>query len=162
MPFSIQEFYARFSAPSSRGSAKGRAGEPCPFPTCEAPHQLRHVLPILLHERLARVRAYDTVLPASDDAILHALRVEFKQLRYALEFFQPLLGNSNQSFLREAKEMQDILGRINDIAVFSDYMSGLKKLTPVPRRRSSRELPGRSRPGPGRPAPALRGTVGFL
>ena len=71
----------------------------------------------MLHECLARVRAYDTVLPASDDTMLHALRVEYKQLRYAIEFFRPLLGTSADHFLREVKAMQEILGRINDIAV---------------------------------------------
>ncbi|MCY3979875.1 MAG: CHAD domain-containing protein, partial [Chloroflexi bacterium] len=96
----------------------------------EAPHQLRHVLPLLLHERLARVKAYDTVLPASDDAILHALRVEYKQLRYALEFFQPILGRSAGYFLKQVKEMQELLGRINDIAVFSGYVSRLNQLRP--------------------------------
>ena len=95
----------------------------------EAPHQLRHVLPLLLHERLARVKAYDTVLPASDDAILHALRVEYKQLRYALEFFQPILGRSARQFLKKVKDMQEILGRINDIAVFSEYVRSLDRLS---------------------------------
>ena len=97
----------------------------------EAPHQLRHVLPLLLHERLARVKAYDTVLPAADDTILHALRVEYKQLRYALEFFQPILGRSAGRFLKRVKEMQEILGRINDIAVFSEYVSGFDQLSPL-------------------------------
>ena len=97
----------------------------------EAPHQLRHVLPLLLHERMARVKAYDTVLPASDDAILHALRVEYKQLRYALEFFQPILGRSAGHFLKQVKEMQEILGRINDIAVFSEYVGRLDRLPPA-------------------------------
>ena len=95
----------------------------------EAPHQLRHVLPLLLHERMARVKAYDTVLPAADDAILHALRVEYKQLRYALEFFQPILGRSAGHFLKQVKQMQEILGRINDIAVFSEYLSRRDQMT---------------------------------
>ncbi len=123
------KFYARFLRQFARLCKKPCRGA-SPLPSLEAPHQTRHVLPVLLHECLARVRAYDTVLPAADYRILHALRVEFKQLRYALEFFQPLLGTSNVSFLSEAKEMQDILGRVNDIAVFSDTMRGLKKLSP--------------------------------
>ena len=96
----------------------------------ETPHQLRHVLPLLLHGRLARVRAYDTVLPAANDVVLHALRVEFKQLRYAVEFFQPVLGASARRFLVEVKAMQEILGRINDIAVFADYMNRIEGLSP--------------------------------
>ncbi len=94
----------------------------------ETPHQLRHVLPSLLHERLARVRAYDSVLPAADDTVLHALRVEYKQLRYALEFFQPILGRSAGAFLLQVKAMQEILGRINDIAVFSETVAGIDDL----------------------------------
>jgi len=96
----------------------------------ETPHQVRHVLPLLLHERLARVKAYDTVLPASDDTILHALRVEYKQLRYALEFFQPILGRSAGTLLGQVKAMQEILGRINDIAVFTEYVNSLEDLPP--------------------------------
>jgi len=95
----------------------------------ETPHQLRHVLPLLLHAGLARVKAYDAVLPAADDATLHALRVEYKQLRYALEFFQPILGSSSATFLAQVKAMQEILGRINDIAVFIEYVNDLDGLT---------------------------------
>ena len=94
----------------------------------ETPHQLRHVLPPLLHERLARVKAYDSVLPAADDTVLHALRVEYKQLRYALEFFQPILGRSAGAFLSQVKAMQEILGRINDIAVFSEFVARIDDL----------------------------------
>lgn len=96
----------------------------------ELPHQVRHVLPLLLHRRLARVRAYDTVLPAADDTVLHALRVEFKQLRYAVEFFQPVIGSTAGPFLEDVKAMQNLLGRLNDIAVFTDTMTRLPDLPP--------------------------------
>ncbi len=95
-----------------------------------APNLLRHVLPLLLHQRMAQVKAYDTVLPASDINDLHELRVEFKQLRYAIEFFQPVLGSSSDRFLQSVKAMQEILGRINDISVFMESLSRLKKLPP--------------------------------
>ena len=114
--------FQRFCKREGRGARSVSAAE--------TPHQARHVLPLLLHRRLARVRAYDTVLPADDDAILHALRVEFKQLRYAIEFFQPLLGSSAADFLRDARDMQDSLGRINDIAVFCDFAERVKGLSP--------------------------------
>ena len=121
--------YARFVRQFRRLCRKpGRGARPLPKP--ETPHQVRHVLPLLLHERLAIVRAYDTVLPAAEDTTLHALRVEFKQLRYALEFFLPLLGSTAQRFLVEVKAMQDLLGRINDIAIFTEYVQGLEQLTP--------------------------------
>ena len=94
------------------------------------PQELRHVLPGLLHRRLAVVSAYDAVLPAADDQRLHALRVECKRLRYAIEFFAPVLGASAASFLALITAMQDTLGRINDIAVFVNRLQALKKLSP--------------------------------
>ncbi len=96
-----------------------------------APQQLRHVLPLLLHQRMAQVKAYDVVLPSSDINDLHELRVEFKQLRYAVEFFQPVLGSSAGRFLQSVRTMQDFLGRINDISVFMESVSRLKKLRPA-------------------------------
>jgi len=96
----------------------------------EIPHQVRHVLPVLLHERLSAVRAYDTVIDGADDETLHSLRVEFKQLRYAVEFFKPVLGASASKFIKEIKAMQDLLGRMNDVVVFTEYMNSIKKLSP--------------------------------
>ncbi len=95
-----------------------------------APHQLRHVLPALLHQRLSQVKAYDVVLPSPDIEHLHDLRVEFKQLRYALECFQPILGVSAGRFLLSARAMQDLLGRIQDISVFMEAAGQLNKLSP--------------------------------
>jgi CHAD domain-containing protein len=94
------------------------------------PHQVRHLLPILLHKRLASVRAYETVLAGAKDEILHTLRVEFKQLRYALEFFKPVLGISIERFIKKVKAMQNLLGRINDIVVFTERANTIKRLTP--------------------------------
>ena len=120
--------YARFARQLRRLSKRKGQGARR-LKRIETPHQVRHALPLLLHERLARVKAYDSVLPASEDAVLHALRVEYKQLRYALEFFQPLLGRSATPFLGQVKQMQEILGRINDIAVFSDYVRRLDNVS---------------------------------
>jgi CHAD domain-containing protein len=115
------------------------------------PHQVRHVLPAILHDHLARVRAYDTVIQparaaetdedsADDDGggqadapraeaapdaeaerpdteALHALRIEFKRLRYATDFFGEVLGPSGEKFIKEIKTIQDHLGRLNDMVV---------------------------------------------
>ena len=104
-----------------------RARRPRP---AHKPHELRHVLPVLLHQRLASVRAYDSALPAADDRHLHALRVDCKRLRYAIEFFAPVLGASAQSFLEQIMSMQDTLGRINDIAVFAGSVKRLDEQSP--------------------------------
>lgn len=79
------------------------------------PRQLRHILPLVLHQQLAMVRAYDTIIPTQKVARLHQLRIEFKRLRYLIDFFKGALGVSALSYLRELKRMQDELGALNDI-----------------------------------------------
>lgn len=79
------------------------------------PSQVRHVLPALLYSYLGAVRAYDNTLENADDTTLHALRIEFKRLRYAVALFADVLGNSVKDFVSEIKAMQDHLGRMQDI-----------------------------------------------
>ncbi|MCB9453443.1 MAG: CHAD domain-containing protein [Anaerolineaceae bacterium] len=81
------------------------------------PYQVRHVLPLLIAERLASVRAYDPLLAGEPDVeTLHALRIEFKRLRYTVSLFNSVLGKSIAEFITELKVIQDHLGRLNDIA----------------------------------------------
>lgn len=82
-----------------------------------SPFQVRHVLPILIHEALSRVRAYDTILPTDDVTRLHALRIEFKRLRYIVSHFEPVLGASSNSFIQDLKAIQDHLGSLHDAHV---------------------------------------------
>lgn len=48
---------------------------------------------------------------------LHALRIAFKQLRYGLEFFLPLLPRKAAAYLTELTRVQNALGFINDVDV---------------------------------------------
>ena len=48
---------------------------------------------------------------------LHALRIDFKRLRYTLEFFEEVLGPEARQVVNEIKTMQDHLGDLNDAAV---------------------------------------------
>lgn len=96
------------------------------------PHQVRHVLPGLIHEHLALVRAYDNVLEGADFETLHALRIEFKRLRYIVDYFDGVLGASANDFLKELKVIQDYLGRMNDTVVAEERLreiieDGVKK-----------------------------------
>lgn len=113
--------FGKFTVKSGRGAL--------PIVDEERPYQVRHVLPVILHQHLAAVRAYDTVLDGAEDETLHALRVEFKQLRYAVEFFKPVLGTSADGFIQEMKAMQDLLGRMNDIVVFTERVNHIKHPT---------------------------------
>ncbi|RMG72119.1 MAG: CHAD domain-containing protein [Chloroflexi bacterium] len=89
------------------------------------PYQVRHILPVLIYDHLAIVRAYDTVLDKVDIHTLHTLRIEFKRLRYAISYFKSLLGSSVEQFIEEIKIVQDYLGRLNDIHVAQLRLSQL-------------------------------------
>jgi CHAD domain-containing protein len=93
------------------------------------PFQVRHVLPLMIYQHLAAVRAYDSLLEDADPPTLHALRIEFKGLRYSIALFRGVLGKEAESFIEELKKIQDLLGRLNDIEVareaFIDLMEDL-------------------------------------
>jgi CHAD domain-containing protein len=90
-----------------------------------APVQVRHVVPVLLHEQLAAVRGFDPLF--SEDAspdyeTLHELRIAFKRLRYATHFFREVLGAPVEPFISDLKAIQDHLGRLNDVVVFAQAL----------------------------------------
>lgn len=51
------------------------------------------------------------------DAQIHALRLAVKRLRYAVEFFQGVLGKDVRVYARRLGRLQDDLGRYNDLCV---------------------------------------------
>lgn len=91
-----------------------------------SPVEVRHVVPVLIHQALSNVRAFDSLL---DDTTmpsfetLHALRIAFKGLRYITAYFKDVLGNSVEAFISELKTVQDHLGTMNDAVVFADYLA---------------------------------------
>ncbi|HSH04692.1 MAG TPA: CHAD domain-containing protein [Anaerolineae bacterium] len=89
------------------------------------PHQIRHILPILLYQKIAYVRAYDGHVATCSDTELHQLRIEFKQLRYTLRFFSPLLDTPETSLLKELKQHQELLGDFNDASVALDFLTNI-------------------------------------
>ncbi|MCC6614196.1 MAG: CHAD domain-containing protein [Anaerolineae bacterium] len=90
-----------------------------------APSQLRHLLPTQVYEHLGAVRAYDGAIAEGDPETLHALRIEFKRLRYLVHFFSEIMGASVDDFLAELKAIQDHLGAMQDIQVATDRLEDL-------------------------------------
>ena len=84
--------------------------------------QVRYVAPRLIYEHYERVRAYETVLDNASLTTLHALRIEFKRLRYAVEFFAEVLGPEAALVIKEIKIMQDHLGDLNDTQVAAEVL----------------------------------------
>ncbi|PJF32615.1 MAG: hypothetical protein CUN52_00780 [Phototrophicales bacterium] len=114
----VKAYGAFLTAPGK--SAKNTDGQ------LGTPYQVRHIVPVMIHDHLATVRAYDTVLADADVHTLHALRIEFKRLRYAIEFFQPVMGNTIEKFVLEMKKIQDYLGRLNDVVVAQARLRSLE------------------------------------
>ncbi|HRF96183.1 MAG TPA: CHAD domain-containing protein, partial [Aggregatilineales bacterium] len=111
---------------SSFLTSPGKSAKNTDEPTA-TPYQVRHVLPVLVYDHLASVRAYDTVLEDADVHTLHALRIEFKRLRYSVEFFAPVMGASIEKFVEEMKLIQDYLGRLNDVVVAQARLKSLEE-----------------------------------
>jgi CHAD domain-containing protein len=80
------------------------------------PVQVRHLLPATVYNRLAAVRAYESALAEPTATTLHSLRIEFKRLRYTVSLFEGVLGTQIEGFIGDLKDLQDILGNLNDIA----------------------------------------------
>lgn len=79
-----------------------------------SPSQVRHVLPSLIYNRLGAVQAYETVLDGAAETTLHALRIEFKRLRYLVSLFESVLGDAIDDYITQIKALQDALGEMND------------------------------------------------
>lgn len=114
--------YAAFLAQSGQGVRSAEIG---------APIRARYLIPILLYRRAAAVRAYDDYLNAEIDLSLkqlHALRIQCKELRYAFQFFTPLLGPEIAPVIAVLEALQLNLGDLNDARV------ALKRLDATPGR----------------------------
>ncbi len=83
------------------------------------PISVRCLAPTLIYTRLAAARAYGPYLHAAPVERLHALRIEFKKLRYTVEYFQEVLGRRAASVIEAIKALQDHLGDLNDAQVAS-------------------------------------------
>jgi CHAD domain-containing protein len=95
-----------------------QAGEPVAY-------RLRQVVPAALYQRLATMQAFDAWVSGSEDIPLgryHQLRIISKGMRYALEFFQEVLGPEAGTLIGEVKALQDHLGDLQDAVVASNLL----------------------------------------
>ncbi|MGH2412489.1 MAG: CHAD domain-containing protein [Microcystaceae cyanobacterium] len=56
-------------------------------------------------------------------SVLHELRKEAKRSRYSMELFTQFYGDNYQNYLNDIKEIQSILGEIQDCFVLAEFMS---------------------------------------
>ncbi len=114
--------FSKFTRKSGKG-VKASIAEKTP----PEPLQVRHVMPGIIMDRFARVRAYEPLFErnaAVPSEQMHALRIECKYLRYSLEFSSHLLGKEGESLILQLKAMQDHLGDFNDAQVEQARLRG--------------------------------------
>lgn len=87
-----------------------------------APQKVNEIAPVFIYERLANVRAFESIIGIASVQELHALRIEFKKLRYTVEYFREVLGEEAKLVINELKGLQDHLGELNDAQVASQLL----------------------------------------
>jgi CHAD domain-containing protein len=107
-------------------STPGAGVPPSPAET-PVPCLVREAVPALIYARLASVRAFDAILHQATLEQFHALRIEFKKLRYTLEYFREVLGQDVKAVINEIKGLQDHLGDLNDanvaVGILRDFLT---------------------------------------
>ncbi len=91
------------------------------------PNQVRHLLPSLVYNRYAAVRAYEPLLESASLNTLHNLRIQCKRLRYTLEFFSEVLGTEAKQAIDATKSIQDYLGQLQDARVSAELIESYTK-----------------------------------
>jgi inorganic triphosphatase YgiF len=88
--------------------------------------QLRVLARAVLGKRYRRVARDGAHLAAADDQARHRLRIAAKKLRYAAEFFAALFdADAVFHYTRTLSNVQDLLGRMNDIVTARGLLGGL-------------------------------------
>ena len=109
--------YRRFVADFQAFLTTPGAGALSIEPGVPDPYQVRHVAPRLIFTRYEVVRAYEPIIDSAPLTTYHALRIDFKRLRYELEFFREVLGPETSGLIKTTVAMQDLLGALQDAYV---------------------------------------------
>ncbi|HKZ82581.1 MAG TPA: CHAD domain-containing protein [Anaerolineae bacterium] len=110
------KFVDAFEAFVAEPGAAVRAGDhPAGLP------RVRDAIPAAIWAQYSVVRAYEAVADPPLET-LHALRIDFKRLRYLLEFFQGTLGTRTAQLIELTIRVQDHLGLLQDACVASNLL----------------------------------------
>jgi triphosphatase len=97
------------------------------------PYQVRHHFPSEILKRYATVRAYESVMQKDTPLeAYHALRIEAKKLRYAIEFVRHLLEpEATPRLIKKLKAVQDCLGNLNDVDTMQKRLTSSQAAPPA-------------------------------
>jgi CHAD domain-containing protein len=85
--------------------------------------RVAEVLPALIWKRYGKVREFEARVKQPSIPTLHALRIEEKHLRYAIEFFVEAMGEPASMLLEPLVALQDHLGELHDADVASQLIA---------------------------------------
>lgn len=91
-----------------------------------APLLVRHTLPGMVLSRVGAVRAWGEILTEATPRQFHQLRIQFKELRYTLSFFEDILSAEAGEVLDLSRRMQEHLGDLNDASVAVHLLENMK------------------------------------
>lgn len=100
------------------------------IPTAAAQTPVRFVAPLIITQKLITVRQDEPLLESGSLTELHQLRIHFKELRYTIRFFEPLLGLDLLPCLMVLEAIQDHLGWLNDTQVALDLLAEIDETQP--------------------------------
>jgi CHAD domain-containing protein len=78
----------------------------------------------LLYRLDSKVLESGAGLDRNDAEQMHRLRIECKKLRYAAEFFAPIIPDLD-AYIRHLRQLQDVLGTLNDVSVMCRLLKEL-------------------------------------
>lgn len=100
------------------------------IPAAAAQTPVRFVAPLIITQKLITVRQDEPLLENGTLTELHQLRIHFKELRYTIRFFEPLLGLELMPCLMALEAIQDHLGWLNDTQVALNLLAEIDETQP--------------------------------
>ncbi len=99
----------------------------CPLEDIQAeddglPLLVRHYAGSALWREYEAVRRFETVMVDASSERMHELRITAKHLRYALELFEPALGEAARDIIEQVTALQEHLGNLHDADVAIAYL----------------------------------------
>lgn len=89
-------------------------------------HRLKKLAARMLARQAKLAKKRGRAARSHEEGDLHRLRIALKKLRYTAEFFAPLYKRKKvKRYLSQVKQLQDSLGRLNDIAHARSVLSQL-------------------------------------
>ena len=110
------------------------------------PLRVRDLAGSLIWRRYEDLRSFEVILPNAPDVQLHEMRIAGKRLRYTLEFFTDVLGDTVKHCLDPLAALQETLGSLQDSVVAREHIERLAMANmPGPRAYLTRRDAERSR-----------------